>query len=308
MTIFQALRRGVTDLNRSRRMLLVFYAAATLPAIIGAAVVLSVPLGSLGRSRWTEAMAGNLDLSWLIETGVQSALPAMPIVAALLGLFTLARLLHVFLLGGALQVFATGRPYAMEFFAGCGRNFWRIVRLALFSLLFYAAAVALHAGLDAAGNKLWGEGNEATPLVHWSWFTYGVLAMTLGVCSLAFDYAAIRLVTGDSLQAVRAYLGSFRVIWRAPGRTLGLYVMLWLIALLCLGAYTGISQVLPQTSMALVFLLFLVRQGAVLARAWTRLLFYSSQCAMYADLCPPAPPEPEPETEAFEVVETPPES
>ena len=83
---------------------------------------------------------------------------------------------------------------------------------------------------------------------------------------------------------------------------------LWLIALFCLGAYTGISQVLPQTSMALVFLLFLVRQGAVLARAWTRLLFYSSQCAMYTNLCPPAPPEPEPETEAFEVVETPPES
>jgi hypothetical protein len=234
--------------------------------------------------------------------------------AALVGLAALARILQLFLLGGTLEVFGTGEPFtAAVFFAGCGRNFWRIVRLAFFSLIFFAVAGALHSGLNSAGNKLWGEGNEATPLIYWSWFTYAVLAVTLGLCSLAFDYAAIRLVTDGKRHAVRAYFGAFRLIWRTPGRTISLYVMIWLITLLALGAYLGISQVLPQTSVVLVILLFLVRQCAVLARAWTRLLFYASQCAMYAELRPPAPrviqePEVAPEAEPQAPEEAPPPS
>ena len=293
MSVPKALRDGVVELNRSRRLALVFYAAATLPAIVGAAVVMTVPLGSLGQSTWAEAMGGSLDLSWIAELGAQSTLPGLPIVASVVGVFCLARLLHLFLLGGALQVFATGRPYAAEFFSGCGRNFWRLARLGLFSLPFFSIAFAIHAGLDMAGNKLWGEGNEATPLVHWSWFSYAMLAILLGLCSLAHDYGAIRLVTEDSRRAVRAYLGAFRLIWRAPLRTLGLYAAVWLIGLLLLGAYLGVAGSLPQTGMALVLLLFVVRQCAVVVKVWWRLLFYSSECALYADLRPPAPTKPE---------------
>jgi len=262
-------------------------------------------------------MWGGLDPSWIVELIAHSALPGLPILAALVGLASLARILQLFLLGGTLQTFGSGEPFtASVFFAGCGRNFWRIVRLTLFSLLFAAASGAIAGGINMAGAKLWGEGNEATPLIRWSWLTYTAFAVLLGLCSLAFDYAAIRLVVADSRKAVRAYLGACRMIWRTPGRTIGLYVMIWLIVLLALGAYLGISQVLPQTSMALVLLLFLVRQCAIVAKSWTRLLFYSSQCAMYADMRPPAPavihePPPEPETQPateLEPVETPPES
>ena len=77
--------------------------------------------------------------------------------------------------------------------------------------------------------------------------------------------------------------------------------MLWLVVLLFLAAYSGVSWLVPQTSLALVILLFLVRQATVLAKVWCRLLFYSAQCALYRDLRPspvsvePAPgPEPEP--------------
>jgi hypothetical protein len=128
----------------------------------------------------------------------------------------------------------------------------------------------------------------------------------LGLCSLAFDYAAIRLAVEDSRKSVRAYLGAFRLVWRARFRTVGLYIVLWLVVLLFLGAYIGVAQLVPQTSLVLVFLLFLVRQVTVLAKVWCRLLFYSAQCALYRDLRPslvpvePVPgPEPEPETAAL---------
>jgi hypothetical protein len=65
---------------------------------------------------------------------------------------------------------------------------------------------------------------------------------------------------------------------------MGLYIVLWLVALLILGAYFGVSRLVPQTSLALVILLFLVRQATVFAKVWSRLLFYSAQCALYHDL------------------------
>jgi hypothetical protein len=268
-------------------MLLVFYGAATLPAMVGAAVVMTVPFHSLGHSTWANELGNSLDASWIAELIAQSTVPALPMLAAVVGLAGLARILQLFLLGGTLQVFGVGEPFtAAVFFGGCGRYFWRLVRLALFSLAFFAVAGAIAAGLNLAGNKIFGEGSEATPLIYWSWFRAGVLACLLGLCSLGFDYAAIHLAVEDSRKSVRAYLGAFRLILRAPLRTIGLYIVLWMVALLLLGAYAGVSQFLPQTSLALIVVLFLVRQAAVVARAWCRLLFYSAQCVLYRDLRP----------------------
>ena len=285
MTIFQALRQGARSLHQARGMLLVFYAAATFPAVIGAAVVMAVPFHSLGHRTWPIALGNNLDVSWIAELIAQSIVPALPMLAAVLGLAALACILQLFLLGGTLRIYAVGEPFtAAAFFGGCGRYWWRLVRLALFSLIFFAVAIAIGVGLNWAGNKIWGEGSKASPLIYWRWFLVAVLACLIGQCSLAFDYAAIRLAGEESRKSVRAYLGAFRFIWRAPLRTMGLYIVLWLVALLFLGAYFGVSRLVPQTSLALVILLFLVRQATVFAKLWSRLLFYSAQCALYHDL------------------------
>jgi hypothetical protein len=302
MTVFQSLRQGARSLHQARRMLLVFYTAATLPAVVGAAVVMTVPFNSLRHSTWAIALGNNLDASWISELIAQSTVPALPMLAAVVGLVGLACILQVFLLGGTLQIFGVGEPFtAAAFFGGCGRHFWRLVRLALFSVIFFAVSGAIGVGLKVAGLKIWGESSEASPLIYWSWFRAVVLACLLGLCSLAWDYAAIRLALEDSRKSVRAYLAAFRFIWRAPFRTMGLYIVLWLVVLLFLGAYAGVSRLVPQTSLALIFLLFLVRQATVLAKVWCRLLFYSAQCALYQHLRPspvpgePAPgPEPEP--------------
>ena len=285
MTVFQCLRQGARSLHQARRLLLVFYAAATLPAVVGAAVVMTVPFNSLRHSTWAVALGNKMDASWIAELVAQSTMTALPMLGTVVGLAGLACILQLFLLGGTLQVFGVGEPFsATAFFCGCGRHFWRLVRLALFSLIFFTVAVAIGAGLNMAGLRIWGESSEASPLIYWSWFRTIVLAGLLGLCSLAFDYAAIRLAVEDSRKSVRAYLGAFRFIWRAPFRTIGLYIVLWLAALLFLGAYAGVAQLVPQTSLALIFLLFLVRQATVLAKVWCRLLFYSAQCALYQDL------------------------
>ena len=298
MTIVQYLRQGSRSLYEARHMLWVFYAAATLPAAAGTAVVMTVPFRSLGHSTWAAALGENLDATWIWELLARSYLPAYPMLAALAGLAAMACILYLFLLGGSLQVLAVGEPFtAAVFFGGCGRHFWRLARLALFALLFFAAAGAVGAGIRMAGRRIWGEGSEAGPLIYWNWIQAAVVASLLGLCSLAFDYAAIRLAVEDSRKSVRAYLGTFLLIWRAPARTVGLYLALWLPVVLFLAAYGGVSRLMPQTSLVLIVLLFVVRQAAVLAKVWCRQMFYSAQSALYRDLRPGPKLEPPQERE-----------
>ena len=86
MTVFQCLRQGARSLHQARRMLLVFYTAATLPAVFGAAVVMTVPFNSLRHSTWAVALGNNLDASWIGELIAQSTVPALPMLAAVVGL------------------------------------------------------------------------------------------------------------------------------------------------------------------------------------------------------------------------------
>jgi hypothetical protein len=297
VTVTEALRRGIATLARRKGVLIVFYAAVTAAALLVAAPIMAVPMQSLGESAWARDMTGNLDVAWLSELGAQhGAMAVTPIVVVLAVVGAISGLVYLFLLGGALQVMATGE----SFFAGCARNYWRILKLALISLLFYGAVLLVYGRLGALGQKVWGEGSEATPLVHWGWFRGVVLLLLAAFVNLVFDYARMHAVAGDQRKAWRATFAGLRMVARNPGRTGGLYLLVCAIALVCFGAYLAISHTVAQTTIALVLLLFLVRQAMVAAKVWSRLLFYSAGLEMYSAIRPvPAatvaePIEPEP--------------
>jgi len=104
-----------------------------------------------------------------------------------------------------------------------------------------------------------------------------------GLVSLVFDYSAIRLVAEDSRHVVRAMLASCNLVWRCPGRTTGLHLALWAMALPVI-AFLALSHRAPQTSLLMVLALFPIRQAAVVCKAGARLLFYAGQGAMYESL------------------------
>ena len=299
MTIGEALRRGIQKLSRAKKVCLIFYAATTAAALLITAPAMTIAFESLGDSAWAREMTGNLDLTWVSELASSNgATPWMPMLAILIGTSAISMVVYLFLLGGALQVFCTGEPL----FAGCGRNFWRMVRLAMISAFFYGAAFLVYNRLGFIGRKIWGEGSEATPLMHWGWFRAAVLLCLLGLVNLVFDYARVRLVADGQRKTLRATIAAFRFVWKNLRSTLGLYGIVCAIAGLIFAAYLGVSHSFAQTSLGLVLILLLVRQGMVLAKVWSRLLFYSTACELYGARKPAPPimmepaPEPEPET------------
>jgi hypothetical protein len=290
MTIPNALRLGVEALSTRKRMWVLFYAVTTLWAVAAVAPAMALLMAVLGESAWAARMAANFDPQFIAELtfGRSGGLPFTTVVAAGIAIAAVAAVAHLFLLGGAIALFCAREPFtSAAFFRGCGKHFWRFVRLALFAALFYVALMAVSRGLSALGNKIWGEGSVETPLVYWSWFrTVFVLAL-FGLVNLVFDYARIRLVADDSRKAFRGAMASVRFVFRNFGRTAGLYVLLWAVFATILAVYRGIAGMLAAPAMGLILLLFLVRQITVVARVGVQLLFYSSQSEMYLALAPP---------------------
>jgi len=288
MTISEALRGGIRALNGRKRLWFWFYGVTTIWAVAIAAPAIGVLFASLGESAWAERMAGNFDLQWIAEVAAQKGtLPFLPLWVTAAAVFAISAVAHVFLLGGAIQLFCAREEFTLGgFFQGCGRHFWRFVRLALVSGLFYAVVGVVNRGMARVGDKIWGEGSEQTPLVYWGWGRTAVLLTLLGLTGLIFDYARIRLVASDSRKAFRAAFASVRFVFANFRKTAGLYAAVWAIALALLAAYYGVSRAVTQTSLGLVVLLFAIRQAMVLAKGWTQLLFYASQAEMYAGLTP----------------------
>ncbi|MGC9946883.1 MAG: hypothetical protein ABSF64_10990 [Bryobacteraceae bacterium] len=279
-------------MNRTKRLWFIFYAALTLAAVLPAAALMTIAFQSLGHSAWAEQLGRRLDMEWIGELiAAYGGMPMGLAVAAMAGVLAISALVHVFLLGGAIEMFAKRQWFsAGVFFGGCGRNFWRLFRLALYCLIPLAAVVGINIGLAAIGEKIWGKGSEAAPLIYWSWFRAGVMLLLLGFVNMVFDYTAIRLVADDSRKAFRGMWRTFRFVWTHLARTAGLAVVLWAVMLGLVAAYFGISQMFSQQSVGAVLLLLLVRQVLVIGRIWSRLLFYASQCEMYDGLAAAAAP------------------
>ncbi len=300
MTASQALRQGIGMLAHHKRLCLIFYAVTTAAALLIAAPLMTIVVQSLGDSAWAQQMAGNVDIAWLSEVvAANGGMPWIQAAMVLLGVGTVSAVVYVFLLGGALQVFSNGEA----FFAGCGRNFWRLVRLTVVSLLFYGGAFAFYKGLGRV-NKLWSEGSVATPLVYWGWFRVAVFLVACGFLNLVFDYARVRMVVDDRRSAVRSAIAAFRFVLRHLRSTAGLYIAVCAIAALVMAAFLAFSHT-AQTSAGLALLWLLVGQMMVFAKIWSRLLFCSSACVMYGELKPPrvVAPEPEPEATPEPVIE-----
>jgi hypothetical protein len=277
MTALEALRRGIAALWRHRRLCLCLYFATTVAALLIAGPAMAVAFQSLAGSAWPREMADSLDPAWFSEliaahgTGLEA-----PLLVSAIGVGAVSLVVYLFLLGGALEVLWNGGAL----FAACGRNFAGMIRLALVSLPFYLAALAVNYGLGALGRAFWGEGSQAAPLIHWAWLRAAVLLCLLGIVGLQFDYARIRLVFDDRPGALRATVTAWRFLLASGSRAAALYLMVCAIAGVVFAACLGISFPFAQRSLLQVGLLLMARQAMVLTKIWSRLLFYSTAAEM----------------------------
>lgn len=283
----QAVSRGAQAVLRARRMLLVFWLCT-----LAFALAIVLPFGAwlyedLGHSLYAQRMFDNFDLQWLAEALFETGGRPLFMFPALLAAVTLGYLLlGTFLAGGAIAVFASedGLYRPGLFFEGCGRNFGRLLRLALISWLFYGVALGLGAALTALGKYIWGQGMEERPLVIFGWFRTGLTILLLLLVNMIFDYAKIRLVVEDSRRSWRAASQALKLVLANFGRTSSTYALVAAGAVVLALACHAAGGLLPPSQALAMALLLVLQQAFILGRIAVKLVFFSSQLEIYRSI------------------------
>lgn len=132
----------------------------------------------------------------------------------------------------------------------------------------------------------------AGPFIVAGWIRMAVVFFLISTVNMIFDYAKVICVADGKHSAFRSTFGAFRFVAAHPGRTTAVYWTTVGVGLLFLLAYHGITEAAGQGSIAMVALVFVVRQAYVVARMWVRLWTWSSEMHVYAFGAAIAAPEP----------------
>lgn len=176
----------------------------------------------------------------------------------------------LFLDGGIFAVYLEDRKLSRaEFFENAGLYFWRMVRLALYSLPLFALLTVAHGALHKWAERL---SNDAAP-DRLGFFVNagGTLAILLVflLVRLWFDVAQARVVRENERKVLRILFGSFKTAF-----TSGLYwkyVGIGLAGTAVFAAGVAIWWFLPHSAMIASFLLLeLVTVALIATRLWMK--------------------------------------
>jgi hypothetical protein len=232
------------------------------------------------------------DLGFAVEWAMQIVPGAPGILAGIVPpLIGIVLLVHVLVSGGAIY-WLLHRGRVLD---GAGLYFWRFIRLALISLLFYGAAIALISAGNKAIDKLWGEGMEAKPVMIGGWVMQAVGFLLLGLVATIFDYAKVRLAVDSSRKTWRAAFGSAKLVLTNPAKTMSAWAAICVVGLLFFVLWRTVENAIEARTMGAALLLILAQQLYVTSRVWIRLMYWGVAIELDSVLRLPAEePSPEP--------------
>jgi hypothetical protein len=302
VTPLQVIRSGARRVNRAPAVLLGTWIATLLPAIPMMLAVRSAIQLHLGASLEADTVASGANHDWMLEFGEQSSgvaatfgpsvigfgvtldnLSALvdgdPRPAAIVAVAAGSVLLWTFLSGGIIDRYARNRSTGSHgFFQACGGFCWPLLRLSVLSaVVYWVLVMSLRPWLlESLYDRLTRNVDaERTAIAVRATF-YGVFVLSLAAFNLLFDYARVRLIVEDRLSAIgalRAGLAFIRRHWRGAFIIYSCNSGAFGLVLL---AYSVVAPGAGTTGMSMWSGLA-IGQCYIMARIWTKLLFWASE-------------------------------
>ncbi|HNY41773.1 MAG TPA: hypothetical protein PKJ41_15340 [Bryobacteraceae bacterium] len=212
-----------------------------------------------------------LDLGFMVEWAMRITPSAPGLLASIvLPLIGVVVLVHVLVSGGAIyRLLHRGRVLD-----GASLYFWRFIRLALISLLFYGVVLALAAGGLRIAGKIWGEGMEAKPAIIGEWVIQALSFLLLGLVATIFDYAKVRLAVDGSRKTWRAAFASAGLVFKNVGKTMGGWAAVTAMGVLFFVLWRALENAVLSRTIGAVVLLIVAQQLYVISRIWIRLMYW----------------------------------
>lgn len=284
MGIFKILVNGVRITNKNFKIIVYLWIVNLIFSFIAIAPLSFLINKNLSRSLMGEKLVESLDFLWVgdIIHEFQNITPALLGGYVVIPIFYL--LLFVFLNGGIIgRLNAFPEKTNMEnFFSDCGLYFWRFFKLFLISILGYIIFIGfLFQTISRFIDIFTKNAKTEWSLIIASNLKNIILILIFTVVNMFFDYAKIRLVVNNSKKVLIETGFTISFLLKRFFRTWGLYLLIFLIALIFGFIYLEISRIIPSTNFLLVLLVFAWQQVYILSRLWIKLLFFSSQLEFY---------------------------
>jgi len=184
-------------------------------------------------------------------------------------------LLYVYLTGGILTRFKnmeTDLHRLGDFWTGCGKNFWRLLRLAIYFLLIHLGVAWLFFTIFnwSVQGGLENFTSEAAIFFRAKvcFFLYGIFALFF---FMVHDYAKVMVVASNRRWVFQPFWGAFRLVVKNLGTTFGLYLILFGIFVLISLLY-GLTDSLVHRMGIPSLALFLTGQVYVLVQIGFKLM------------------------------------
>ncbi len=191
--------------------------------------------------------------------------------------------LWLFAAGGIIDRYARDRATgAHGFFSASGVFFFRFSRLAIVMFAVYGLLFGyLHPWLfGTAYTRLIRDVNVERTAFFIRAGLYLLFGLVFAACNLVFDYAKVRAVVEDRRSALGALLSALRFIRHNLAATAGLYLINVALFALTLGLYAAIAPGAGGIGWTM-WILFGIGQLYILARLCVKLVFWSSETALF---------------------------
>lgn len=253
-------------------VLMLFAGALSLPA---AAVLRDYLAHSTVAERAMDRMPWDVFVELVFghaATWRAAALGAVPLVVAFL-------LLSLYLSGGVLERLWDGarRPWS-EFFAACHRHVWRLVLVAVLTLMLAAALLGpAHYGSAWLVERFTEDTAGPAPSVYATWAHWAVLLLLASFVARVYDYSRILAVAEPNRPAITAFFGGVAFTLRNGARTLLLWLLLTLTPVAFAAVYGKVSGAIGYADANAMWINVGLGQMLVLLRIVARLATLAGQ-------------------------------
>jgi hypothetical protein len=288
MRFLTALRLGLHRAHRHKRLIVIAWLAALVPALLISSIVWQDVSAAMDHSPFAgEALTGNRSGVWT-DFAESDADDLAPLRDGLWLRFLLVVVLQALVSAGIVETLLVDAPRPTRpFLLGIGRHGWRFLR----TLLWFGLTVVVLAALSGAffGAAMDFSEEQANANLHVWGLVAGVLLTALAFAFLDLGYDLARIASAAHYDP-RTFKGYFLALGHAFRHPLVLLPLWSTFALLGLAAHVGylaLRGAWSPASLGAVLLLLVAGQILMLFHAWLRVGLWGSLVAYYQGIGEP---------------------
>jgi hypothetical protein len=282
--ISQTFRQGIKLLLKNYKFIWLFWGANILFGIILSLPIYYILEDNLIHSAYSQKLSFGFDYIWYLQFTQIYKTTIGEIPYMIYGTVGVYVLIQVFFIGGLISVFNIPKKnHYVDFFYGGVRYWYRFTKVMLISLIFYAFAFLINDYLGLLVKILFSDSARLTDFILRG-SRYVILIFLIGIVSIISDYTKVSLATKDSEKVWGEIKNVIKFLIK---NFYQVFIIYFIVA--CVGAagaiiYNFADSFLPKTTYAYFGLAFILQQLLIIFRLLVKMLFVSTEVAIFKDL------------------------